>query len=216
MQGDRTAWLRAFYDDEAVDYDATRGGELRGALAAAAFAELLGPSSLLAGPAVEVGAGTGVVAGALRRQGYQVLAADLSLGMLRRAAPRLPGRVVQCDARALPLADGSCGAVVLSWVLHVVDDPFALVDEAARVIGPGGRLVTTVNKNASSRAVEPGAHRAAVARPVTDDPQALAAQAARLGLEPVGRTSYVAQGQRGAPTYDVMAWQKPARAPGRR
>ncbi|GAA4359495.1 class I SAM-dependent methyltransferase [Angustibacter luteus] len=216
MSDDRTAWLRRFYDSEAAGYDATRGGEPRGALAAAAFAQLLGPPGGPGGPVLEVGTGTAVVAGELRRRGYPVLGVDVSLGMLRQAGSRLPGCLVQGDGAALPLPDAGCRAVVLSWVLHLVDNPLDLVREAARVIEPGGRLVTTVNKSASSRAVATAQPVTTETREVTDDPLVLGALAAELGLEPSGSASYVAQGQHGAPTYEIKSWARPARAPGPR
>ena len=218
MTQDRTAWLRRFYDGEAADYDATRGGELRGALAAARSRSLLGPPGALGGPVLDVGVGTGVVAAALQRRGYAVLGADLSMGMLRRAGSRLPGRVVQCDGAALPMPAASCAAVVLSWVLHLVDEAVAtaMVREAARVLGAGGRLVTTVNKSASSHAVGSSQPTSSPPRPVTDDPRLLGVVAAELGLEPAGSTSYVAHGQHGAPTYQLRSWSRPAPAPGPR
>jgi SAM-dependent methyltransferase len=47
----------------------------------------------------------------------------------------------QVDAGALPFADGGVGALVLFDVLHHLPSPAAFLDEAARVLAPGGRLV---------------------------------------------------------------------------
>jgi ArsR family transcriptional regulator len=41
----------------------------------------------------------------------------------------------------LPLPDRSFAAVLLHQVLHFADDPLRVLTEAARVLGPGGRLV---------------------------------------------------------------------------
>src|SRR5262249_12792045 len=72
------------------------------------------------------------------------VACDFSLGMLRagkanRARARLP--FVAGDALALPFADATFDAVTISFGLrNVADVPLAL-QEMARVVRPGGRLV---------------------------------------------------------------------------
>lgn len=78
--------------------------------------------------------------------GVSAVGVDLSPEMLARARRKLPlaGRVVsliQGDAQALPLAAGSCDAVVLNLVLSVVPDGGACWREAWRAVKPGGRIV---------------------------------------------------------------------------
>ena len=62
---------------------------------------------------------------------------------MRRAAERDIANVVptQGDATALPFADGSVDAVVLTAVLGEIPDQDAALAEIARVLKPGGRLV---------------------------------------------------------------------------
>lgn len=129
------------FDRVAHDYDRTRGGVERGAAAAEAVLPLL-PA---AGPVLEVGVGTGLVAAPLTAQGRDVFGVDLSLPMLARAHERLPGRVLRGDATRLPIAAGSVAATLFVHVLHVVGDVGATLTEAARVLRPGGRVVATAH-----------------------------------------------------------------------
>lgn len=137
--------LGARYDAAADTYDATRGGEARAAAAAAEVDRLAPGPGLL----VDVAGGTGSVGAALAARGREVLVADLSSGMLRHAAGRLPGRIVRADARHLPLRDASATVVSLVWLLHLLAQPDAdaVLAEAVRVLRPGGVLVTTVDKD---------------------------------------------------------------------
>ncbi|HVY78042.1 MAG TPA: methyltransferase domain-containing protein [Solirubrobacterales bacterium] len=63
--------------------------------------------------------------------------------VMRRVAERNLANVVptQGDATALPYADDSVDAVVLTAVLGEIPDPVAALREIARVLDPGGRLV---------------------------------------------------------------------------
>lgn len=132
------------YDGEARGYDDSRGGEARARAAADAVERLLpqGPRTVL-----DIACGTGIVTRRLLRPGRTVLGVDRSPGMLALAARRVPGGVVCGDATRLPLAPGSVDAVVIVWLLHLLDAPAAVLAEAARVLRPGGVLITTVDKN---------------------------------------------------------------------
>jgi SAM-dependent methyltransferase len=98
--------------------------------------ELLGPGS---GPCLEVGCGTGVHAELIRSLGRTPLGVDVSEGMLRYAAERLP--VARGDAGDLPFATGSLPAVV-SVMVHTDMPAYpAVLREVARVLAPGGVFV---------------------------------------------------------------------------
>jgi ubiquinone/menaquinone biosynthesis C-methylase UbiE len=125
----------------AESYDATRGGEERGA----AFASGIRPWLAGRGPILEVGVGTGAVALALRRAGLDVLGVDLSPAMLVKAAERLGSRVAVADVHRLPIATESMTGAYATWVLHVVADPGAVLAEVARVLRPGGAFVAILS-----------------------------------------------------------------------
>jgi ubiquinone/menaquinone biosynthesis C-methylase UbiE len=122
------------YSRQAQTYDETRSaspsvlGPLREALEGAPGREL-----------VDVGGGTGNYSRALAAEGWQPLVIDRSPDMLARAAAK-GLRTVEGDAQSLPLADASADAVMLVSMLHHVDDPWRALEEAQRILRPGGRL----------------------------------------------------------------------------
>lgn len=124
------------FDRIADRYDDRRGGTERGVVLAADIEPWLSPGTVL-----EVGVGTGVVSVALRALGLTVFGVDLSGGMLRHARQRLGPTVAQADATALPFADASVDNVVFVTALHAIGDVYGAIEEAARVVRPGGRVV---------------------------------------------------------------------------
>lgn len=128
----------ARYDGHAGWYDAWARSEGAGALAAAraALEELVPPG---AGPALDVGCGTGLHRDVVRRRGYDLVGVDVSADQLRLARSRMP--VLRADARALPLRDG-VARLVVSVLTHTDLEGFGrLVREAVRVLAPGSCFV---------------------------------------------------------------------------
>jgi SAM-dependent methyltransferase len=73
-----------------------------------------------------------------------ITAFDYSQGMLERARDRLrTDRVTQvaADLTRLPYADATFDAVVCGWVLEHLPDPRPGLQELARVMQPGGKLL---------------------------------------------------------------------------
>jgi len=101
-----------------------------------ALRDLLGPGS---GRCLEVGCGTGVYAADVRALGRTPIGVDLSAGMLRHAAGRLP--VARADATRLPFADASVPAVIAMMVHTDMPDYPAVLREVRRVLAPGGVFV---------------------------------------------------------------------------
>lgn len=99
------------------------------------------------GPILDVGVGTGLEL-PMFEPTAEVYGVDLSEHMLRRAARRVErdglGHVVglyKMDATRMAFADASFACVVAPYVLTVVPEPEAMLDELARVLRPGGEIV---------------------------------------------------------------------------
>src|SRR6202050_5942359 len=88
----------------------------------------------------DLGAGTGILAGALARLGADVVAVEPDQSMLAELRRQLPGvRAVAGSAEALPLPGQSVDAVLCGQSMHWFDLDRAL-PEIARVLTPGGVL----------------------------------------------------------------------------
>ncbi|GGO36405.1 class I SAM-dependent methyltransferase [Streptomyces lasiicapitis] len=194
------------YGKEAVRYDASRGGEPRAAAAADAVLSLLPARtrSLL-----DVACGTGLVTRRLAaRPGLRVTGVDAAYNMARMAAERVPGAVVLGDSRRLPFPDGAFDAASAVWLLHLLsgfDEAAAVVAECARVLRPGGVLVTTVDK-AASHHVGSDIDEALAGRPVrppVDAAAQVARHAAAHGLVHEGEARFIGHGQGRSPRSTV-------------
>jgi SAM-dependent methyltransferase len=132
------------FDRAAGFYDESRGLDPAvEELVVDRFEEAVGPTGRL----LEVGVGTGRIALPLRRRGREVVGVDLSWPMLERyrakaaAAGLAPPPVLRADATRLPLRDASVDAVLVVHVLHLVPAWELALDEARRVLAPGGLLL---------------------------------------------------------------------------
>ncbi|MEV4556217.1 class I SAM-dependent methyltransferase [Kitasatospora sp. NPDC049285] len=199
------------YDDEARTYDESRGGEQRARAAAEAVQRLLPDTP---GTVLDLGCGTGIVTRHLQHPGRRLLGVDRSGGMLALAAQRLPGAVVLGDGARLPFRTGSIDAVVSVWLLHLLAEPLAVLAEARRCLAPGGRLVTTVDKDDAY--FVPDSDLAALTAPLrrehadraSDSTDRITTWAAGHGLQQVAETSFPGRGQGRSP----RAWLKTIRA----
>jgi ubiquinone/menaquinone biosynthesis C-methylase UbiE len=107
---------------------------------------------------IDAPCGGGVAFRALRAdQDVRYIAADLSPKMLARARRRARARsldqieLVEADLLALPFADGQADVFISYSGLHMVKDPRRAVQEIARCLKPGGRLVGTTFLREGSR-----------------------------------------------------------------
>lgn len=91
---------------------------------------------------LDIAAGTGTSSEPFADAGVQVVAADLSEGMLAVGRRRRPDiEFVQADVTNLPFADEEFDAVTMSYGLRNVADYPRALRELYRVTKPGGRIV---------------------------------------------------------------------------
>jgi demethylmenaquinone methyltransferase/2-methoxy-6-polyprenyl-1,4-benzoquinol methylase len=92
---------------------------------------------------LDIGCGTAGHLAGYAEAGAVVVGVDRSRAMLRRAAVRLGGRVLEGDASRLPLATGTVDLVIVSMVLHELQpaEQRDLLGEALRVARAEGRLL---------------------------------------------------------------------------
>jgi SAM-dependent methyltransferase len=86
-------------------------------------------------PILDVGCGAGQVVEALRAAGFAASGLDVA-----------PPEIAGCqgyDGHAIPFPDASFAAVGAFNVLEHVEEPITFLDEMARVVKPGGRLVVS-------------------------------------------------------------------------
>lgn len=91
---------------------------------------------------LDLAAGTGASSATLAKGGAEVVACDLSEGMIEVGRERHPEiEFVHGNAMDLDFEDGSFDAVTISWGLRNIPDPQLALREMARVVRPRGRLV---------------------------------------------------------------------------
>ncbi|WNF36502.1 class I SAM-dependent methyltransferase [Bacillaceae bacterium IKA-2] len=94
--------------------------------------------------ALDIGCGTGIYSYWLSELGLEVTGIDLSTEMLAKANEKANAekiQFIQGDIHKLPFADGSFDLVVSNIVMEFVENPKQVVNEALRVLKPGGRFV---------------------------------------------------------------------------
>lgn len=134
--------VEAAYARWAPVYDLTFSLVMRAGRRAAAAAVSRPDARVL-----DVGVGTGLELPMIDRR-TRIIGVDLSRPMLARAAARVHRLglrnvegLVAMDAMRLAFPDGCFDMLVAPYVLTVVPDPRASLDEWSRVLKPGGELV---------------------------------------------------------------------------
>lgn len=142
----RSEAAERYFRDNAAQWSAIRSLHVDEAQVEAAVLRLLeqgGPIDDL----LDIGTGTGRLLEILSPRVKRGLGVDLSRDMLSIARANLERagirhcQVRQADMYALPLDSASMDAAVIHQVLHFADEPQKAIQEAVRVLKPGGRLV---------------------------------------------------------------------------
>lgn len=97
---------------------------------------------------LEIGIGTGRIAAPFITHGYQYSGVDISRAMMAQLRKKFPGKnlnTLQADVTALPFGDASFEVVLAVHILHLVPEWRKAVDEAFRVLVPGGFFVQGSN-----------------------------------------------------------------------
>ncbi|MDB5684278.1 MAG: ArsR family transcriptional regulator [Sphingomonas bacterium] len=145
VRADRAIAAERYFAARAEDWDAIRSLHVAESEVEAAILRALGDGPL--GRLVDIGTGTGRMIELLGGQASNALGIDRSPEMLRLARAKLASagqdrvELRQGDMYALPVPSGSADSVVLHQVLHYAQQPAAAVNEAARLLAPGGRLL---------------------------------------------------------------------------
>jgi len=101
----------------------------------------------LTGDVLEVGAGTGRLWTRIdhRERGLRLTLSDFSPAMCEQLRTIPEGRVVRCDAVALPFPEASFDTLIANHMLYHLDDPASALRGFARVLRTGGRLAVAAN-----------------------------------------------------------------------
>ena len=95
----------------------------------------------------DLGCGEGYLTLEASRWASKVIAVDRSAAVLKRAQALSARRRVKNviwkrgDLERLPIRDASVDVALFSQALHHADDPQAAIDEATRILTPGGRVL---------------------------------------------------------------------------
>jgi ubiquinone/menaquinone biosynthesis C-methylase UbiE/DNA-binding transcriptional ArsR family regulator len=142
---ERAETAQAYFKEHASEWDAIRSLHVTEDEVEQAMLDALGdgPFDYL----VDLGTGTGRMLELFASRTNHAVGIDVNRDMLAYARAKLEAanlnhcQVRQGDLFSLSFADGEVDAVVLHQVLHFLDDPASALSEAARILGPGGKLL---------------------------------------------------------------------------
>lgn len=148
VRAERAVAAQHYFAAHADEWDHLRSLHVADTEVEAGIARALtGPGGRPVGRLVDIGTGTGRMIELFGPAAANALGIDRSPEMLRLARVKLAeaglnaAELRQGDMYALPLAAGTADTVILHQVLHFAQNPAAAVAEAARLLGPGGKLL---------------------------------------------------------------------------
>jgi pimeloyl-ACP methyl ester carboxylesterase/SAM-dependent methyltransferase len=148
VAGFELATVRDAYDAMAADYAGRFGADLDQLPLDAEILDLLARRAGPRGPLLDVGCGPAHVGGYLAARGAKVAGVDLAPGMLAVARQQPGIGAVAADMRRLPLASGSCAAVVSFYALHHLPraELPGVLREFRRVLAADGELALAAHE----------------------------------------------------------------------
>ena len=144
VRAERAAAAERYFAARAEEWDAIRSLYVPEQQVEAAMADMLADRPV--GRLVDLGTGTGRMLELFGAEAARAVGVDRSPEMLRLARAKLAEAVPaaelrQGDLSALPLGDAVADTVILHQVLHFVPQPGTALQEAARLVADGGRML---------------------------------------------------------------------------
>jgi len=145
IKREREVAAQAYFQANAPEWDRIRSLHVAEAEVEAEICNALGdgPFSLL----VDLGTGTGRMLELLAPRYQRAIGFDINHTMLAYARSKLEAAgiadasVRHGDLYEVALPDGAADTVIMHQVLHFLTDPAQAIQEAARILAPGGRLI---------------------------------------------------------------------------
>ncbi len=135
---------KVYFAEVAAEWDALRTGFFTEQMRDAAIAQADLPETAVV---ADVGTGTGFVLQGLVGKAAALVGFDESEAMLAVARRNLAAHphvdLRLAEGQNLPAASHSFDAVFANMYLHHAPDPFAAIQEMARILKPGGKLIIT-------------------------------------------------------------------------
>jgi ArsR family transcriptional regulator len=145
VKREREAAAQSYFQANAPEWDRIRSLHVAEDEVEAAVCQALGrgPFRLL----VDLGTGTGRMLELLAGRYDRAIGFDINHSMLAYARSKLEqsgisdASVRHGDLYEIALPDGAADAVIMHQVVHFLTDPTRAIQEAARILAPGGRLI---------------------------------------------------------------------------
>jgi len=195
-----------YFDRNAKEWDSVRGRYSLEGRVGETLLELVGERRFERH--VDLGTGTGRMLQLLAPRVRSAVGIDNSREMLAVARANLAGeRFAHCQARYGDISqpdvdDGSADLVTIHHVLHFLENPAVVIEQAARILAPGGVvLVVDFAPHGNERLREEFAHRR-----LGFEPREIAAWVKEAGLACERTVSLPDESGAGDSRLDVLIW----------